>query len=502
MLYVLDLIVNQLQICLTDIIKLFMSGSISLVDLIEQMKTAALNSARESIRIALEAKDTELKMNRSNTLLVKNINRQRTIVTSIGVITYNRTLYKDVKTGKCVYLLDDYIGMPAHRQLTDDALARVLQEVAYSSYYKAGKQASLDVSLGGTLVSKQTVHNIIHSLHFPPYKPPEVKRKVKLLFIEADEDHAHLQLIDKKGDVTRDSKTHRKNNCKMVKLVYVHEGYENDPTHNHKSRIKNAHYFAGLYEGEKGNDALWNEVWSYIESTYDIDCVESFNLGSDGGSWIQAGCDIIGMTFYLDGFHFTQKIAVLTHILTDQDAEDKLKKELRRYVIDDKKSEFAQKANSIAALASTISRKASTLDAAQYILNNWEAARRRLLHPEGIVGCSTEAHVYHILSYRLSTLPKGWSAKGLDNMARLRAYDFNGGNMYDLALYQRTYEDTTQTACADNSDIGPYSVSELFSSERSRHKYGKYYDHVRGTVSPEIQSTAWYQGLLGASIID
>lgn len=501
MLYILNLVVQQIGTNFQEAIKQFLSGSISLVQLMERIKCAALNGARKSIRIALELKDKELKMNRSNSLSIVNINRERTIITSIGSITYSRTLYKDRSTGKCAYLLDDYIGMPSHRQLTDDAVARVLQEVAYSSYYKAGKQASLDVSLGGTPVSKQTVHNIIHSLHFPPYKPPEKKRTVTYLFIEADEDHAHLQLIHTKGDVKRDPKTKRKNNGKMVKLVYVHEGYEEDPTHNHKCRIKNAHYFAGLYEGDEQNDVLWAEVWAYIEATYDIDSIESFNLGSDGGTWIQAGCEIIGMTFYLDGFHFVQKIATIINILTDEEAKKQIKKELRQAVIDNKIEEFTQKAEAVAKQASTDSRKNSALDAKDFIVNNWDAARRRLNHPKEIVGCSTEAHVYHVLSYRLSTLPKGWSAKGLDNMARLRAFDFNGGNMYDLAVYQRTYEEESQADGKEgSSDIGPYSVRDLFRSEKSKHKYGKYYDNVRSTVSPEIQSTAWYQGLIGASI--
>ena len=174
---------------------------------------------------------------------------------------------------------------------------------------------------------------------------------------------------------------------------------------------------------------------------------------------------------------------------------------MRQAVIDNKIEEFTQKAEAVAKQASTDSRKNSALDAKDFIVNNWDAARRRLNHPKEIVGCSTEAHVYHVLSYRLSTLPKGWSAKGLDNMARLRAFDFNGGNMYDLAVYQRTYEEESQADGKEgSSDIGPYSVRDLFRSEKSKHKYGKYYDNVRSTVSPEIQSTAWYQGLIGASI--
>ena len=80
MLYILSLVVQQIGTNFGEAIKLFLSGSISLVQLMERIKCAALNGARESIRIALELKDTELKMNRSNSLAIVNINRERTII--------------------------------------------------------------------------------------------------------------------------------------------------------------------------------------------------------------------------------------------------------------------------------------------------------------------------------------------------------------------------------------------------------------------------------------
>ena len=38
-----------------------------------------------------------------------------------------------------------------------------------------------------------------------------------------------------------------------------------------------------------------------------------------------------------------------------------------------------------------------------YILENWGAARLRLMHKEGVIGSSTEGHVSHILSSRIQT---------------------------------------------------------------------------------------------------
>lgn len=50
----------------------------------------------------------------------------------------------------------------------------------------------------------------------------------------------------------------------------------------------------------------------------------------------------------------------------------------------------------------------------------------RLKGEEGVVGSSTEGHVSHVLSSRMSSRPMGWSKKGVAKMAQLRAYYLNG----------------------------------------------------------------------------
>ena len=50
----------------------------------------------------------------------------------------------------------------------------------------------------------------------------------------------------------------------------------------------------------------------------------------------------------------------------------------------------------------------------EYIKNNWQGIRRRVKNEEGIAGSSTESHISHVLSSRLSSRPKGWCMEGLD----------------------------------------------------------------------------------------
>lgn len=52
-------------------------------------------------------------------------------------------------------------------------------------------------------------------------------------------------------------------------------------------------------------------------------------------------------------------------------------------------------------------------------------------------GCSAEGHISHIYSDRLSSRPLGWSRDGIDQMARLRVFAANGGNLFDLALRKK-----------------------------------------------------------------
>ncbi|WP_410506404.1 UPF0236 family transposase-like protein [Haloimpatiens sp. FM7315] len=87
-----------------------------------------------------------------------------------------------------------------------------------SSYRKAGEKASYDDK-----ISKQAVMDKVHSVDViqPEIKKTE-KRNIRILYVEADEDHVHLQ--------NKNNNNAKKNmrNIAMPKLVYVHEGVDQD----------------------------------------------------------------------------------------------------------------------------------------------------------------------------------------------------------------------------------------------------------------------------------
>lgn len=71
--------------------------------------------------------------------------------------------------------------------------------------------------------------------------------------------------------------------------------------------------------------------------------------------------------------------------------------------------------------------------------DNWKSIENATKYPD-IIGCSAEGHVSHVLSERLSSRPMGWSIIGSDQMSRLRAFVFNGGNIYTALKRQRKIE--------------------------------------------------------------
>ena len=123
-----------------------------------------------------------------------------------------------------------------------------------------------------------------------------------------------------------------------------------------------------------------------------------------------------------------------------------------------------------------------------YILSNWTAAKIRLKDRETVKGCSAEGHVSHVLSSRMSSRPMGWSRTGVDKMAHLRAYYWNGGNMLELVRQQEG-----ELPAAAGAEKGVLSCESMLRWERQHHnKLGKYIESISHSVSTEVKKYAWF----------
>ena len=324
----------------------------------------------------------------------------------------------------------------------------------------------------------------LHALEFPTEDeadPAKEKKVVDYLFIEADEDHASLQFNEKKGDLKK-SESGRKLNGIITKLVYVHEGIEKDAPQSTRHHLVNPYYFSGLYEGTEGNSELWDEVWNYLDRTYDLDKVKKVYLSADGGSWIMAGRKRLqGLVYALDEFHLKKYLNKMTkHML---DSSEDARKALCKSITEDTKEEFMSYVDMLEYHAKTDSEKARITEGANYILSNWSAAKVRLTNRRSLCGCSAEGHVSHLLSSRMSTGPMGWSKTGADKMAHLRAWYWNGGDMLELVRYQK--EILPKAAGSEETVL---SASQMFHDEVNKNpRWAKYAERMQVEVSPQLK---------------
>lgn len=406
------------------------------------------------------------------------------LITSLGTVTYKKTLFTNKETGEMEYLLDRIMGLEEHERMTEDAVANLLTEAVQTSYRRGGEEVSLMSE-----VSKQTVKNKLHKLVFPQNEEVLKEKKViDYLYIDADEDHVSLQFREKKGDLIS-KENHQKNNCILAKLVYVYEGIEKEAPRSKRHKLVNPYYFCRVCDGE-ANIKFWDEIYRYLDNHYDLSKVKKIYINSDGGGWIKSGMKrIAGVVHVLDEFHLEKYMIKLTSHM--QDSTDDARREIYRCIRRGTKEEFAEIVERLRNCLKTEAGNKRLDDSRDYILSNWTAARLRLLHKEGIVGCSTEGHVSHILSSRVSSRPMGWSITGISKMAELIAYYKNGGNMLELVRHQK---EVKQLPMAVGAEYDVLSAGDILESEINRHgELGKYVESITHHMSLESKKQAYFQ---------
>lgn len=405
----------------------------------------------------------------------------RHLLTSLGDVTFKKTLFTNKETGEMCYLLDQILGLEKGERITEDAEAAMLEEAVQTSYRRGGEAASILDK-----VSKQTVKKKIHGLQFPPMEKPETKKEVDYLYIEADEDHIALQFREKKGDLVK-GEDGRKNNHAIVKLAYVHEGVQPEAPKSKRYRLVNPYYFTAT-ASSMTNEAFWKEIYEYLDSHYVLEKVKKIYVSSDGGGWIMSGIRELGKTVHvLDQFHLEKNIKRLCFHMKDsmQDASE----ELHKTIMNGTKQEFQELLERLKGCFPDAEPTKRFQESGDYILSNLAAAKYRLKKVEGVIGSSTEGHVSHVLSCRMSTRAMGWSLLGADKMARLRSYYLNGGKMLELVRFQKQ-----ELPMAAGAEDVIFSASQVMHQEKKHHgMLGKYHDAITHSIGIEDKKKIWFQ---------
>lgn len=353
--------------------------------------TKILGAVIENVDAAtLEAK----KERRIDGLTVKERNVPRTIVTSIGEITYKRTYYKQ-KDGKMLYLTDHIIGVEPFERVSKELCAELVQKAASMSMQKV-------VDVSNVAVSRQTVNNKVLSMHEAVTEINKSTSTPKEIHIFADEDHVHL----------------RPKQSAIVPIVTVTEGIDISNEKRHKT-IEPIH-FQGY--GMSTHSFVENVV-SAIYQKYDMEKVEKVIIHADGGKWIKILGEMLpNAVFVMDGFHLEKYFKKLFKLNGAASYGGIIRKAIRNNNFES----FAMYCNYIKEKQDEKGLK-TLFELVNYFQNNWDSIVERMNGNH--CGSCTEPLVSHVLSDRLSRNPLAWSKEGLAKMSMLRVFEKNGGKV-------------------------------------------------------------------------
>lgn len=336
---------------------------------------------------------------------VERKNEEKTVITKLGEVSYERTYYRS-KHGKGYrHLVDEILGLDVHARMDDEMHAELAETASNMSYRKAGR------SSGEVEVSGQTAMNSVRSLEKIKVESIAAEKKsVAVLYVEADEDHIALQ----------------SGKSAMPRLIYIHEGIREEG----KRRCLKSPYYLSNLKGKPGE--LWREAYEYIEDNYDTDKIEQIYLSGDGAAWIKQGLDYLPKAkFVLDRYHMSKYVTKATAHM--QEYASKVWNSLRSADYD----ELALVFNDLYIATENESKRDEIKESWTYFKNNWDGIKVQVEDAKRIIGCSAEGHNSHILASRMSSRPMGWSKDGADKMARLRAFKANNGKVIEFLKAQK-----------------------------------------------------------------
>lgn len=390
------------QICenfISEVTNFFGENKIKSIEEMEiNLKQKADRFVMEMMQVYLEGLDQAIIEDKAGRrrkgIVIERKEDKREIYTRFGQLKFKRTYYYDKKRDEYVYLLDQAVGLEGYERISYTVGADLIEHAAEASY----GESSRHVCNGE--ISRQTVMNKLRSIKELKIELPKERRKVKVIHIEADEDHVSLQ----DGTTT------------IVPLISIHEGVEREGK---RGQCKNIHHISSY---GKVPEELWLEAVEWIYSAYDVEGIERIYIHGDGASWIKEGLKWVPKAkIVLDRYHLNQAVMEVTG------KQHGLRKEIYSAIRDGDKEKFKQVIKELYRYAISDNERERIDNFRRYVIKNWEGIT--IYGEEGCEGSCTEGHVSHVLSSRLSSRPMGWSREGLKAMAELRAYYCNGGRI-------------------------------------------------------------------------
>lgn len=340
--------------------------------------------------------------------------RERTLITSIGVIKVNSTSYKNKNTKEYYVPLRDILHLKPYQRLTNEAEYQLVKYAMNENMSQSARHA-----LRNTVVSRSTVSKKIKVLDGSINEViAKSTNQPDILYIEMDEIHANLQ----------------KGGNKICPCAIVHEGYEENFTK--RKKLKNVHYFAS---SKLTYEELWEVIFDYVNQKHDMDKFKVIFISGDGAPGIKSYINCFpNAKFVLDPFHYLRKH--LKYIFkNDIELRNIADDYIRNDLIDDFKLLVESQ------IKNYPEQEKYMKENMNYIINNLEGIKNQK-DDNYKVHCSMEGHVNQAFARYITSSPYGFSEQGLENKLKLLVYHANKHELtiedyYNLKYGNNNYEE-------------------------------------------------------------
>ncbi len=325
---------------------------------------------------------------------IERRNDKRQIFTVFGPMQFGRTYFYDKRNKEYIYLLDRVVGIEQYERVSGTVAVNLVEHASQNSYAKSSFYVT------GGAISRQTVMRKVRSIKDLKIENGVLKKVVKVLHIDADEDHVAMQ----------------DGSNAMVPLISIYEGIKRE---GRRGQCINPHHISSY---DKKPEELWLEAVNWIYDEYDVDVIERIYLHGDGASWIKEGLNWLPKAKQvLDKYHLNKAILQATGSQAER------RNEIYAAIVTGDRNAFEKSVEGL--IKNSISEKElkRIKDLRRYVLDNWQGIK--IYSEEDCGGSGTEGHVSHVLSTRLSSRPMSWCREGLKVMAELRAYTSSGGKV-------------------------------------------------------------------------
>lgn len=393
------ILLQNCQKFINQVLGFFSEGKVRTIEEMEtDLKKLTDEFILEMMRNYLELLDKSIvedKVGRKHKgIVIERKNDKRELYTVFGHLRFNRTYFYYKQHQEYCYLLDKVVGLEKYDRISGTVAVNLVE---HASQYSYGKSAQ---NVTGGSISRQTVMKKVRALKELKMESPSPKRAVKVLHIDADEDHVALQDGSKA----------------IVPLISIYEGVEKTGKRN---KCLNIHHISSY---GKEIEELWLEAADWIYDAYEIDVLERIYIHGDGALWIKEGVKWLPKAkLVLDKYHLNK--AILQAIGNQPER----RREVYSAIENSDQNHFRKITSELLAKAVSDGERKRIKDFKRYVLNNWQAIT--IYKEESCPGSGTEGHISHVLSSRLSSRPMGWSREGLRAMAELRAYSSSGGKI-------------------------------------------------------------------------